>query len=244
MVKKVPGIGKVVEGINSVISAIDSGRVEKIIYLDTGNGGSSRLEKLINIANSKGLSVEKVNTKESWVYNSRHSVVALCIPKKTYNESSLEKLKLDNIVVLDHIQDINNFGAITRSAAAFDFNIVCIPKKRSVNITERTFAVSSGGLENVNIVFYNSIFSLIKKLKSLDYWTIGLEMDTEEDISNINFNNQKVALFIGSEESGLSNEIQKKLDIVSKINMNNKMESLNASVAAGIAMNHFFKKSS
>ena len=244
MVKKVAGIGKVVEGINSVISSIDSGRVEKIIYLDTGNGGSSRLEKLINIANSKGLAVEKVNTKESWVYNSRHSVVALCIPKKTYNESSLEKLKLDNIVVLDHIQDINNFGAITRSAAAFDFNIVCIPKKRSVNITERTFAVSSGGLENVNIVFYNSIFSLIKKLKSLDYWTIGLEMDTEEDISNINFNDQKVALFIGSEESGLSNEIQKKLDIISKINMNNKMESLNASVAAGIAMNHFFKKSS
>ena len=242
MVKKVAGIGKVVEGINSVISAIDSGRVEKIIYLDTGNGGSSRLEKLINIANSKELAVEKVNTKESWVYNSRHSVVALCIPKKTYNETSLEKLKLDNIVVLDHIQDINNFGAITRSAAAFDFNIVCIPKKRSVNITERTFAVSSGGLENVNIVFYNSIFSLIKKLKSLDYWTIGLEMDTEEDISNINFNDQKVALFIGSEESGLSNEIQKKLDIVSKINMNNKMESLNASVAAGIAMNHFFKK--
>ena len=244
MVKKVAGIGKVVEGINSVISAIDSGRVEKIIYLDTGNSGSNRLEKLINIANSKGLAVEKVNTKESWVYNSRHSVVAFCIPKKTYNESSLEKLKLDNIVVLDHIQDINNFGAITRSAAAFDFNIVCIPKKRSVNITERTFAVSSGGLENVNIVFYNSIFSLIKKLKSLDYWTIGLEMDTEEDISNINFNDQKVALFIGSEESGLSNEIQKKLDIVSKINMNNKMESLNASVAAGIAMNHFFKKSS
>ena len=244
MVKKVAGIGKVVEGINSVISAIDSGRVEKIIYLDTGNGGSSRLEKLINIANSKGLSVEKVNTKESWVYNSRHSVVAFCIPKKTYNESSLEKLKLDNIVVLDHIQDINNFGAITRSAAAFDFNIVCIPKKRSVNITERTFSVSSGGLENVNIVFYNSIFSLIKKLKSLDYWTIGLEMDTEEDISNINFNDQKVALFIGSEESGLSNEIQKKLDVISKINMNNKMESLNASVAAGIAMNHFFKKSS
>ena len=244
MVKRVAGIGKVVEGINSVISAIDSGRAEKIIYLDTGNGVSSRLENLINNANSKELVIEKVKTKENWVYNSRHSVIALCVPKKTYNESSLGKLKLDNIVVLDHIQDTNNFGAITRSAAAFDFNIVCIPKKRSVNITERTFAVSSGGIENVNIVFYNSIFTLIKKLKSLDYWTVGLEMDTEEDISNIKFNDQKVALFIGSEESGLSNEVQKKLDIISKINMNNKMESLNASVAAGIAMNHFFKKSS
>jgi len=244
MVKRVAGIGKVVEGINSVLSAIDSGRAEKIIYLDTGNGVSVRLEKLIHNANSKELVIEKVKTKENWVYNSRHSVIALCVPKKTYNESSLGKLKLDNIVVLDHIQDTNNFGAITRSAAAFDFNIVCIPKKRSVNITERTFAVSSGGIENVNIVFYNSIFSLIKKLKSLDYWTVGLKMDTEEDISNIKFNDQKVALFIGSEESGLSNEVQKKLDIISKINMNNKMESLNASVAAGIAMNHFFKKSS
>ena len=244
MVKRVAGIGKVVEGINSVLSAIDSGRAEKIIYLDTGNGVSSRLEKLINNANSKELVIEKVKTKENWVYNNRHSVIALCVPKKTYNESSLGKLKLDNIVVLDHIQDTNNFGAITRSAAAFDFNIVCIPKKRSVNITERTFAVSSGGIENVNIVFYNSIFSLIKKLKSPDYWTVGLEMDTEEDISNIKFNDQKVALFIGSEESGLSNEVQKKLDIILKINMNNKMESLNASVAAGIAMNHFFKKSS
>ena len=238
------GIGKIVEGINSVKSAIDSGRAEKIIYLETDSGASNRLIKLIGDANSRGLAVEKVNSKEKWIYNRRHAVVALCVPKKTYNETSIESLKLSNIVVLDHIQDTNNFGAITRSAAAFNFNIVCLPKKRSVNISERTFAVSSGGIENVNIVFYNSIFSLIKKLKSLDYWTVGLEMDTEEDISNIKFNDQKVALFIGSEESGLSNEVQKKLDIISKINMNNKMESLNASVAAGIAMNHFFKKSS
>ena len=239
-----PGIGKIVEGFNSVISAIDSDRAEKIIYLETGRGASNRLKKLIDSANSKALTVEKVSRKEDWTYNSRHSVVALCIPKKTYNESSIDKLKSSNIVVLDHIQDTNNFGAITRSAAAFNFNIVCLPKKRSVTITERTFSVSSGGLENISIVFYNSIFSLLKKLKSLDYWTVGLVMDTEEDISNLHFNDQKVALFIGSEESGLSNEIQKKLDLISKINMNNKIESLNASVAAGIAMNHFFKKSS
>ena len=146
------------------------------------------------------------------------------------------------MVVLDHIQDTNNFGAITRTASAFDFNIVCIPKKRSVNITERTFAISSGGLENVNIVFYNSIFSLIKKLKSLEYWTVGMEMNTKDDLLNVDLNKQKVALFIGSEENGLSKEIQNKLDIIVKINMNNTVESLNASVAAAIAMNHFFKK--
>ena len=239
---KVAGIGKIVEGINSVNSAIDSNRVEKILFLESDKTTSNRLELLINKAKNKGMVVEKINEKEKWIYNNRHSVVAICTPKKTYDEKTLDQLKLSNIIVLDHIQDTNNFGAITRTASAFDFNIVCIPKKRSVNITERTFAISSGGLENVNIVFYNSIFSLIKKLKSLEYWTVGMEMNTIDDLLNVDLNKQKVALFIGSEENGLSKEIQNKLDIIVKINMNNTVESLNASVAAAIAMNHFFKK--
>ena len=241
---KVAGIGKIVEGINSVNSAIDSNRVEKILFLESDKTTSNRLELLINKAKNKGMVVEKINEKEKWIYNNRHSVVAICTPKKTYDEKTLDQLKLSNIVVLDHIQDTNNFGAISRTSSAFDFNIVCIPKKRSVNISERTFAISSGGLENVNIVFYNSIFSLIKKLKSFEYWTVGLEMNTKEDLLNVDLNNQKVALFIGSEENGLSKEIQNKLDLIVKINMNNTVESLNASVAAAIAMNHFFKKSS
>ena len=239
---KVAGIGKIVEGINSVNSAIDSNRVEKILFLESDKPASNRLELLINKAKNKGLVVKKINEKEKWIYNNRHSVAAICTPKKTYDEKTLDQLKLSNIVVLDHIQDTNNFGAITRTASAFDFNIVCIPKKRSVNITERTFAISSGGLENINIVFYNSIFSLIKKLKSLEYWTVGMEMNTIDDLLNVDLNKQKVALFIGSEENGLSKEIQNKLDIIVKINMNNTVESLNASVAAAIAMNHFFKK--
>ena len=240
----VAGIGKIVEGINSVNSAIDSNRVEKIFFLESDKTISNRMEQLIGKAKNKGLIVEKISKKENWIYNNRHSIVALCIPKKTYDEKTLDQLKLSNIVVLDHIQDTNNFGAITRTASAFDFNIVCLPKKRSVNITERTFGISSGGLENVNIVFYNSIFSLIKKLKSLEYWTIGMEMNTKDSLLNVDLNNQKVALFIGSEENGLSKEIQNKLDLMVKIDMNNAVESLNASVAAAIAMNLFFKKSS
>ena len=238
----VSGIGTIVEGINSVNSAIDSDRAEKVIFLESDKNTSHRVELLIEKAKNKGLIVEKISKKEKWIFNNRHSVVALCVPKKTYDEKTLDQLKLSNIVVLDHIQDTNNLGAITRTASAFDFNILCLPKKRSVNITERTFGISSGGLENVNIVFYNSIFSLIKKLKSLEYWTVGMEMNTKDDLFNLDLSKQKVALFIGSEESGLSKEIQNKLDVIVKINMNNTVESLNASVAAAIAMNHFFKK--
>ena len=79
---KVPGIGKIVEGLNSVNSAIDSGRVEKVIFLESDKTTSYRLELLIEKAKNKGLIVEKISKKDSWTYNNRHSVVALCILKR------------------------------------------------------------------------------------------------------------------------------------------------------------------
>ena len=89
---------------------------------------------------------------------------------------------------------------------------------------------------------YNSIFSLIKKLNSLDIWTIGLDMRGNTRISDINFNEQNVALFLGSEEKGMSQEVKNKLDVISKIEMLDNTESLNVSVAAAIAMYEIFIK--
>ena len=89
---KVAGIGKIVEGINSVNSAIDSNRVEKILFLESDKTTSNRLELLINKAKNKGMVVEKINEKEKWIYNNRHSVVAICTPKKTYDEKTLDQL--------------------------------------------------------------------------------------------------------------------------------------------------------
>ena len=89
---------------------------------------------------------------------------------------------------------------------------------------------------------YNSIFSLIKKLNSLDIWTIGLDMRGNTRISDINFNEQNVALFLGSEEKGISQEVKNKLDVISKIEMLDNTESLNVSVAAAIAMHQIFIK--
>ena len=89
---------------------------------------------------------------------------------------------------------------------------------------------------------YNSIFSLIKKLSSLDIWTIGLDMRGNTRISDINFNEQNVALFLGSEEKGISQEVKNKLDVISNIEMLDNTESLNVSVAAAIAMHEIFIK--
>ena len=162
--------------------------------------------------------------------------------KKTFKEKDLDKLKKTKFIVCDHIQDTNNIGAIARSAAAFNFEAIAIPLKRSVKITERTFSIASGGLEKVDIIFYNSIFSLIKKLKSMNVWTIGLDMSGKEEVNNVDFQSHNFALFLGSEENGLSKEVQKKLDLIVRINMENDMESLNVSVSAAIAMHQLFIK--
>ena len=111
-----------------------------------------------------------------------------------------------------------------------------------MKITERTFTIASGGMEFIDIVLYNSIFSLLKKIKTSNYWTIGLDMNSNNKIKEINLVDQKIALVLGSEQNGISLEIQKKLDLVAQIDMSDSIESLNASVAAAIAMHQIFIK--
>ena len=241
MVKMSDGIGKIVEGYNSVISALVNNRVLEIIVLEK-NIDSKKVKDLIKIAQQKNVEVKNIKSKNEWKFTSTEYVAAICEPKKIYKESDLKKFDETNFIVCDHIQDTNNLGAIARSAASFDFNVMCVPERRSARLSERTFKISSGGLEKVDILEYKSIFSLLKKFQSLDVWTIGLDMDGEAELESLDLGNQKLAFFIGSEEKGLSDEIKNKLDNVVRIQMSKNIESLNVSVAAGIAMQHIFIK--
>jgi 23S rRNA (guanosine2251-2'-O)-methyltransferase len=241
MGKKMAGLGIIIEGKNAVLSVLESGRATKISYLNQENK-KENFESILNLAKKNKVEIATISSKEEWPYHPRHSIVALCNPKKTYKEKDLDRFTDKNFIVCDHIQDTNNIGAIARSAAAFNFEVIAIPLKRSVKITERTFSIASGGLEKVEILFYNSIFSLIKKFNSMDIWTIGLDMTGEMEINNVDLKKQKYALFVGSEENGLSKEVQKKLDLISRINMDNDIESLNVSVSAAVAMHQLFIK--
>ena len=239
---KVDGVGQLVEGINALEAAVSVNRVKKVYILEIQNHISSKHKKLVEILEKKNLEIEVVKDSNKWNFHSRHNIVGICNEKKIYNETNYEKVLKNKILILDHLQDTNNFGAIVRSAAAFGFETVFIPKKRSVKITERTFTIASGGMEYIDIVLYNSIFSILKKIKSNNYWTIGLDMNSKNKIKDINLNDQKIALILGSEQNGISLEIQKKLDLTGQIDMSGSMESLNASVAAAIAMHQIFIK--
>ena len=235
------GIGKIVEGYNSVNAALDNDRVEEI-HIKEKNLQSKKIKNLIELADHKKINIKLVKDNKNWKFKSTEYIAALCKPKKIFKDSDLGRFSKTNFIVCDHIQDTNNLGAIARSAASFDFNVMCIPERRSARLNERTFKISSGGLEKIDIVEYKSIFTLIKKFQSMDIWTIGLDMNGDQSIQNFDVGNQFLAFFIGSEENGLSNEIQNKLDEVLNISTTDKIESLNVSVAAGIAMQHIFIK--
>ena len=239
---KVDGVGQLVEGVNALEAALSTNRVKKVYLLESPNNTSSKYKNLLETLRKKNLEIEVVKDPSRWNFHSRHNIVGVCNEKKIYDETNFEQVLKNKVLILDHIQDTNNFGAIVRSAAAFGFETVFIPKKRSVKITERTFTIASGGMEYIDIVLYNSIFSLLKKIKSNNYWTIGLDMSSKNKIKEINLVDQKIALVLGSEQNGISLEIQKKLDLVAQIDMSESIESLNASVAAAIAMHQIFIK--
>ena len=241
MVKMLDGIGKIVEGYNSVNAALENHRVEEI-HIKEKNLQSKKINDLIELADHKKINIKVVKDNKNWKFKSSEYLGPLCKPKKKFKDSQLNRFLKSNFIVCDHIQDTNNLGAIARSAASFNFNVMCIPERRSARLNERTFKISSGGLEKIDIVEYKSIFTLIKKFQSMDIWTIGLDMNGAQSIENFDVGNQFLAFFIGSEENGLSNEIQNKLDEVLNISTTNKIESLNVSVAAGIAMQHIFIK--
>ena len=236
------GVGKIVEGVNALEAALNSNRVKKVFVLDKKSNKSKKFNVLIENIKKQNIDIEIIQDVKLWKFHARHNIVGICDEKKIYDEKNFENILSEKILILNHFQDTNNLGAVVRSAAAFDFQTIFLPKKRSVQITEKTFAISSGGMEYVNIVMYNSIFSLIKKIKNLGYWTIGLDMNSSNQIKDLDLKNQNIALIVGSEETGLSKEIQKKLDLIVDISMTNNMESLNASVATAIAMHEIFIK--
>ena len=239
---KVDGVGKIIEGVNALEAALNSNRVKKVIVLDTELNKSNKFNFLIEDIKKQNIEIEIVKDNKLWEFHSRHNIVGICEEKEIFDEKNFENIVSERILILDHFQDTNNLGAVARSAAAFDFQTIFLPKKRSVQITEKTFAISSGGMEFINIVMYNSIFSLIKKLQILGFWIIGLDMNSSNEIKDLDLKNQNIALIVGSEGTGLSNEIQKKLDLIINISMTNNMESLNASVASAIAMHEIFIK--
>lgn len=136
-------------------------------------------------------------------------------------------------VVLDGIEDPHNFGAILRSCDAFSIDGVIIPKNRSVSINETVVKVSTGAIEYVPVIMVNNLTQSLKKLKEEGFWVVGTDASAQMVSSDID-KSLNIAVIIGSEGFGISRIVKKECDYMIKIPMTGHVNSLNASVSAGI----------
>lgn len=146
------------------------------------------------------------------------------------------------ILVLDHLQDPHNLGAIIRSANAAGVNHLILPKTRSVSVNETVLRTSSGGIVNMKIARVNSLQASLKKLKKEHYWIYVSALEQEaQNYSVINYNFPLV-LVIGNEAKGVSKSILYEADGIIFIPLRGTVQSLNASVACGILLFEILKK--
>ena len=136
------------------------------------------------------------------------------------------------LVILDHLEDPHNFGAIIRTAEAAGIKTIIIPKDRSVSVNDTVIKTSVGTTSNVKIVKVTNIAETIKKLQKEGYFVYGTSMDGK-DCRDVDFSGKKV-LIIGNEGKGISKIVEEKCDEIISIPMKGEVNSLNASVAAGI----------
>ena len=202
-------------------------------------------EKILSLIQRKKISTEVVDSRElDKMCKGLHQGIILEVDDiKTYElEETLEKINNEYplIVILDHIEDPHNFGAIIRSCEAFGVDAIIIPSNRSVDITSTVVKVSVGTIEKVKIIKVVNLNNTIKKLKEKGYWIVGTDMEgTPYD--SIDYKT-KIALVIGNEGKGISRLVSENCDYLANIPMKGTVNSLNASVACGIFLSEINRK--
>lgn len=145
------------------------------------------------------------------------------------------------IVILDHLEDPHNFGAIIRTCEAAGVDFIIIPKNRSVSVNSTVMKTSMGAVDNVNVVEVTNLNNTINKLKKAGIWIVGTDMENSVSFETIDYT-VPIAIVIGSEGFGMSNLVKKNCDFIANIPMYGKINSLNASVAAGIIIYEVVKQ--
>ena len=233
------------EGRNAVIELLKTGKNIDKLLLEKGAQGSLGL--IFAKARKLGVRVQFVDRqvldKES-VTKKHQGVIAFTTDYEYFDlEEIIESKKSDKggfIVLCDGIEDVHNLGSILRVAECAGADGVVIPKSGSAPITESVIRISAGAAEHIKVARVSNLNQAIETLKSSGYWVYALEAG-DEDIYAQDFSGN-VALVVGGEDSGVKRLTKEKCDKVVSLPLKGKVNSLNASVALGIAAYEVLRK--
>jgi len=238
----------IIEGRNAVIEALKSDRTIEQIFVAEGDIKGS-INVVLGLAKEKRIVVKEVDRRkldQMSETGSHQGVIAMVTPYNYFdindilNEAETRGEK-PFIIILDEIEDPHNFGSIIRSAEVCGAHGIIIPKRRNVGVTPTVYKSSAGAVEHMKIAKVSNINSIIDVLKEKGIWIYGADMNAEGYCFDTDLSGA-VALVIGSEGKGISKLTKEKCDLLIKIPMVGKINSLNASVAGGIIMYEVLKQ--
>lgn len=237
----------VIVGRNCVLEALNSDRAIDSVLVARGNT-SGQVAVLIAKAKDKAITIKEVDSKKLEYLsggNVHQGIVALAAVKEYSTIEDIFALAQSRnespfIIVLDEIEDPHNLGAIIRTAECTGVHGVIVPKRRSAGLSYTVGRASAGAVEYVPVARVTNIAVCIDELKEKGVWVYGADMNgipcEKTNLSGA------VALVIGNEGKGISRLVKEKCDVILSLPMKGKINSLNASVAAGVLMYEVLKQ--
>ncbi len=232
-----------IKGKHSVIEALQSPiHVREIVFFDKNFSKEERfLESLARKKNVSVRFIDKNLAQKQYHLENHQRVVAIIenIPLKPLSMISIEKDPL--IVILDHLEDPFNVGAIMRTCEGLGVKTIILPKNRQAPINHGVIKASSGAAYHLNIIQVSNIAHAIEHCQKIGYWVYSTDSEKGEPLDSFSLSKGS-ALVLGNENKGISQRVQKLVDHHIKIEMKGKIQSFNVSVAAGILLYDFVKK--
>lgn len=240
---------ELVVGRNPVVECLQARVPATAMYIVEGTRNDNRLSEAVQIAHSRSIPLIEIPRHEMdrMTGNGLHQGIGLQIPPFTYTDifdliSNVKDSGEDGmVVVLDNITDPRNLGAVIRSVAAFGGHGVVIPERRSASVTAVAWRTSAGTAARLPVAKATNITRAIKEFQQNGYQVVGLDAGGDATIDTYD-GTGPVVIVVGSEGKGISRLVKENCDTIMSIPTTDWVESLNASVAAGVVLSEFARQ--
>lgn len=240
---------ELVVGRNPVIECLHARVPATALYIAQGTRNDDRLTEAVQLAHSRSIPLIEVPRIEldSMTGNGLHQGVGLQIPPFEYADvfdligTVADGKEQGMVVVLDNITDPRNLGAVIRSTAAFGGQGVVIPERRSASVTAVAWRTSAGTAARLPVAKATNITRTLKEFQQNGYQVVGLDAGGDTTYDSYD-GTGPVVIVVGSEGKGLSRLVRGTCDVLVSVPTTSWVESLNASVAAGVVLSEFSRQ--
>jgi len=235
---------ELVAGRNPVVECLRANVPTTALYVQLGVDADDRVTEAVRMAADRGISVLEVSKPEldRLTTGALHQGLALQMPPFEYaHPDDLLEFAKDStepplLVALDGVTDPRNLGAVIRSAAAFGANGVLLPQRRSASITAVAWRTSAGTAAKIPVAIATNLTRVLRQYAAEGLMIVGLDADGSVTVDELSLATSPLVVVVGSEGRGLSRLVRETCDETVSIPMSAGVESLNASVAAGVVL--------